>query len=1751
MRKPGLGPDIEVLAELGRGADSEVYQIRRGGTDYALKMLRGLSRDNETAAISFRREAALLARVNHPGVPRVFDVGSADGRPYLVMEFVDGQPLAQRLTTGPLAEPELTRLAGDVAEALAAAHRAGVVHRDIKPANIIITGSGRARLIDFGLAATRFGGTPDEAVIGTFDYSAPEQTGMLARPVDGRADLYALGVVLYQCATGELPFQAEDVGQLLALHATAPAPDPRVRRPDLSPALAALIGRLLAKDPDDRPRSAQQLSATLNGQPAEPDLTSPLVGRDQERAVLHDRWKRALSGDGGAVLLYGSAGSGKSSLAAHLADTARDQGALVLSGKCDGDSPLPLAPLRTAVDGYLRTVTGLASAYRTAAIEVLREAAGVGAGLLRPLSPALALLLDAPTLAADERHEQFASAVAAFLAALATRHGGLVLVLDDVQWLDATSLTVLRRLAEDFANAPLLVLATARDDDPQEVARFAGALGDRLDLRVPVRRLTDESVADLVAGYLAGSAVGDDVMAELAARGRGNPFTTLQYLHALVDGGALRPSWGTWQLDAGRLQSIELPTDVFELVLARIGGLGEQVVEILTLAAAIGSRFDPTLLAETHGREPEQALAEGCQHGVLTAGPDGYAFVHDRIRESLLSAVDPPGRRRLHQRIAELLDARAGTDPAAVYALAGHYAQGERERTPDRVVATGWAAGQLALAEFAPSAAIAFLEVAGTVAEAGGTVLDTSFDEALASAYLATGQAEAAYERLAPALDRETDPMRRAALLLCLATASRFRWELERSLEYVYRGLAELGRPMPRHPVAFGLLTARLIGQWLLTGTRRVRRHPLTGEAAERLRLELELCHAGTGAAAMGLQPHLSPAFTLRPAMVAHRLGAGPEYALAYNGTSLLAGFMRLHGRRDRIFRRSAALAAELHDPKLSATLAWMHKFARAAGGASSWAEMAELIEAQRQWLELDYYTNMALVRSHDLLSRGYAREALEWHDRGRARLSSSTAEAFTGYDMADAMARSLLGQMPEAPVIPPDLDARGADLGYWVHHLNAAVQVAVEQDELSTAIDETMATFDRLGIAVAPLFSTQRMIFVYEALGRLTLVRRAGGERRTELLAAATAAVHRLGKAANDPLLRAYHLIATTDLEEIDGRADRALARLARAERYLVTLDAPLVHHEAARVRARALRAAGREELALQQADFALLLADRHGWARRARWIRAEWGNRVVAAGPGSRSESYRQHPSADADRYRRRLAALQQVNAAAANVLDPQRLARLALDETLRIFAAERAVLFLTGEDGRLRLSVGRTADGDLTELTGYSASLVDRVSAERRPIVVTGGEEGAALGSASAVTHGLRSIMIAPLEVDGRLLGVVYLDSRVAKGVFTDQDVDVLTAVTSQVAVSLETARAAQLEVAVHAARQQRDTAETLRGAMIDFTATRDPDQVLTLLRAIVSRSVAADRVFVIQRDGTTFTVAGDEESARVSAPDTSSVTVPGGSSGAVPDASSVAVPGAAWDAASAADLYAALFSAPGPRSGTAVDAPAAVAALLGDVRGWLTAPLNTMDGVGGVLVAGATEFGAAELDIAAALTGQAATAYDNARLFAQVQQLATTDALTGVYNRRHFNDLAGNQLTTARRNHRALAGMMVDIDHFKDINDAYGHATGDEVIRAVAGALRSVVREPDVLCRYGGEEFALVMSEMEGNPLEIAERMRRTIADLIVPTPTGEVSVTVSIGVAELKPDDDLAALLGRADEALYRAKQDGRNLVRPG
>ena len=255
----------EIGPVIGSGAMGEVRRARdlRLGRDVAIKFLRTDLAADPTVRARFEFEARAAANLAHPAIVTVFDSGEWGGIPYLVMECLHGRTLADEMEVSALPAARVREIAVDLAAALDMAHRQGVMHRDVKPGNILLTETGRVKLADFGIAKSTesVDHTVAGMIIGTPAYLAPER--LAGQPATAQSDLYALGVVLYEGLAGERPFRGDTpIAVAHAVHTNTPAPlGDSVRRTD--PVLASIIGRLLAKNPADRPPSAGEIVGVL------------------------------------------------------------------------------------------------------------------------------------------------------------------------------------------------------------------------------------------------------------------------------------------------------------------------------------------------------------------------------------------------------------------------------------------------------------------------------------------------------------------------------------------------------------------------------------------------------------------------------------------------------------------------------------------------------------------------------------------------------------------------------------------------------------------------------------------------------------------------------------------------------------------------------------------------------------------------------------------------------------------------------------------------------------------------------------------------------------------------------------------------------------------------------------------------------------------------------------------------------------------------------------------------------------------------------------------------------------------------------------------------------------------------------------------------------------------------------------------------------------------------------------------------
>jgi diguanylate cyclase (GGDEF)-like protein len=337
---------------------------------------------------------------------------------------------------------------------------------------------------------------------------------------------------------------------------------------------------------------------------------------------------------------------------------------------------------------------------------------------------------------------------------------------------------------------------------------------------------------------------------------------------------------------------------------------------------------------------------------------------------------------------------------------------------------------------------------------------------------------------------------------------------------------------------------------------------------------------------------------------------------------------------------------------------------------------------------------------------------------------------------------------------------------------------------------------------------------------------------------------------------------------------------------------------------------------------------------------------------------------------------------------------------------------------------------------------------------------------------------------------------------------------------------------LEAAAAAERRARDEAEALREALEAFTAKLDLNQIVSQLEGFLARLVPhrSRAVYVRLDDKFVPCGASGPARARVAGARGGAITHPPECLGDIDRATSPVI---LRSEAENAQQRAASLPIEGPV--------------------WMAAALTAHGNTLGFLLLGSDDddaFGEASARLAQALANEAAAALENVRLFREVERLSTTDPLTGLHNRRHFAASAAVELERCARYDLKISAMMLDIDHFKHVNDTHGHATGDAVLAEIAGLCSGSLRASDLDARYGGEEFCFLLPQTGvKDAAALAERLRVDIAALRFGSGDDELKVTVSLGVAERDGESETVdTLLRRCDDALYAAKHAGRDRV---
>ncbi|MEY4766611.1 MAG: hypothetical protein RI907_3284 [Pseudomonadota bacterium] len=1613
-----------------------------GGATVVIKQAFGAE-----AQARLRHEARVLQRLSGvEGVVRLHPQQPAEGVAFV---DVDSVSLAQVLLEGRPGVQALLGIGLALSHVLAAVHRLGVIHKDINPSNVLLVGAERhPQLIDFNIstcfAEERPGFVHQSDIAGTLAYMSPEQTGRTGRAVDPRSDLYALGVTLYEMATGHKPFETDDLLEMIHDHLLREPTPPVALVPELPPALSDIILRLLQKEADSRYQSAEGLARDLqrlrarlgegltetfalgvDDYPARLMPPAQLVGRRAEVATLQTVIDQAALGRGRALLVAGAPGVGKSALINELQPMVTARRGWFVQGKFEQYQ-------RDATSAFLQALRGLGRLLLAEPEQELArirqrilQSQGANLGLGPSLLPEFAVLLGhpAPIQVDDpvEAERRMIEACLDLLRAVVSPDQPLVMVVDDLQWAPAVSLRFMDALVtRDKELHGLLVIGAYRDSEVDAAHPLFSMMQRWSSLHVmpPVLQLGNlppQDVGQLIEAMLRlPEREASHLARALVARTDGNPYDTVELINALRQDGLLQPVEGGWRWDEGEIQRYVGDCDVVGLLGRRIERMPPQTRQLMSTLACLGGEGAMPLLMAATGLDAgmlEQRLAPALEDGLLVAHQAHereIRFRHDRVQQAVherTAAIDNDDTSLALARQLVKLPGFQGL-AAKLYLRVAHHLQDPAEcRLARDLLREGAQASRVVnyeLTERFLQAAIAMS--ARLQAQAGDEACLRALQSEHHAALYGLGRlddADAVYAQLAAtATDPHSlvDPA--AVQMASLSIRGRHRDALDLGLAM----LAQLGFQSPADiKTAIGMALFKMAG-WIAGNEKEadLDRPEVTdphvlaiAKMLSKSQVAAFFCSTKTGAwltmesfelwVQHGPCPSLMATLCSTPMQI---IAIGEDFQGAHTlGQHLIrVGEKRGYEPATSVARFLFAFCCSHWFAPLEHSLPI---FRKAREGLFQGGELQYGVFTYASWLpQFDASPSIAMC--------------LDEIDGADAVCQRTGDTHFTHLHRPSIqLIKALQGQIPDTQP-PGSLHDDSFD--------EAAYEATVQEATTATAFYQVTRSLS------AAIFNDPAGLHAHSALAMGALGRVPGNylwARIHPLRAMSLGIQLREARAQAEP--------DTAAIAALQAELDKCIKWMGRRAK-----DAPMnFRHVHTWMQAERAWALGQHWEALSAFNQAM---DEAGQVVRP------WQTALIT------ERAARFHLSQGLDR-------------------SGQPLMQTARDR-YQAWGASGKVSRLDAEHDYLQAR-GAGTHGSTGRSTVVSTDMVDVLSVLRASQAISSETSLAALSQRVGKVLGAMTgaatvnLLVRPDERSGWQMQVFDTDGQ---------------------------AHTEALELAVERGRLPESVfryAERTREALLLPEATRD-------------ERFARDPYF-----------KGQAQCSLLMLPILSK----------------------------------------------------------GDLRACVMLENRLSRGA----------FSAERLDAVSMIAGQLAVSLDNALLYASLEQkvaertaeleeanhrlelLSTTDALTGVANRRKFNEALDAEWLRARRTRQPIGLVLIDIDHFKLYNDHYGHQGGDACLQMVASTMKHGLRAgSDLIARYGGEEFVLLLPNTDlAGTMVVAERVRAAVEARHEPhAQAASGFVSVSLGVTSFVPGGDTRATqhVAHADQALYEAKRGGRNRV---
>ncbi|MDG6774653.1 diguanylate cyclase [Thiomicrorhabdus sp. ZW0627] len=1624
-----------------------------------------------------RHELELLNRFDHPSIIKAHGIESVQGQSYLVRDYFDGVALHDVLKDRPLELERFLPLAIQLADVIETLHLQEVIHGNLSPYNILIDRSGeQLMLTGFGAAVRRLFALEEEGCSESSQshhYLAPEQGGRLCYQVGPEADIYSLGILFFQMLSGQLPFDSQDTVGLIHSHIAKHAPMLDGIVDGVPKGVAEMVAKMIEKTPGDRYSSVASLKADLKrffvalqtGKEIvdfEPDgmggtlrfkQSNKLYGRTNEiRRFKETIRSQSQKGRASLISIYGSSGVGKSSMVEATIEELESFSGYHLSTKFDQyrqNTPFEMlySALRDLIDQVLAGDEDRLKFWK----KRLQDSLGRQAGVLVEAIPEVAWIIGAQpeveTLPPSDAKVRLNGLLCRFVQAFATSEHPLILVLDDLQWADISTIEWLETALQDISH--LVIVAVYRDNEVEAEHPFnlllnkvRNSQADSEEIRLS--DISSEAIGQLVADYLP---LPDNELTEVSEiilqKTGGNAFFVNEYLKQLHQDKVVffDPDESSWSCDLDKLKQLPVSDNVVDFLSQRIVTFPEQVKSLLKIASCIGNRFNAGVARSVHAGfdvgedfevSLETAINEGWVKPELGGSDTGdmyYQFTHDRIQQAVWSLLEPEEREHVHLLIGRHMQAA--------------HAQLEKEVLFDCVNHLNKACGLF------------------TSQEEWWDLAELNYQASLEAKSSGDFELALAYIKKAMEWMPDLDEHSKLALILkdraeCEHLCNRreqaihfYNQAVEASEDllekaYVFELMIKFYTDISEFEQAYSIgrsatqmfgvglpskFNPALFAKDFLSLQAKLRKYEvselldLPEVQDEHMRMVIRLLSAILKAAYQ-IKPELCVAISLKVIRLCLKYGNSREAVVGYIvfGIIFQGGVLGKHKIGYEYGKLSMALVERYGNTQQKAEVQFVFGyFAMSWQKASAFTEQ-NWFDAYRHGLEVGdwFHTGCAaagIVQS--MFMRGKPLDEIIGEvERFESSLQRIGAEEQLGAILSVKQAiHNLRGEthsslsfdhadFDEGDYVD-SLDGYGSRHFAHYYYVNKMWTLYLHR-EYRNALEISLQSRKFLGDSKGMLHGAEH--YFLTALVQAQLYSQSAPFKRQQ---------YRLNIAATVKRFTAWAESCPENflvrLRILEGEKSRLAGNYPQALRsYEAAIEAAGVFGQPHLNGVANSLAADVHEM-MHQSKVAGL------YRQAAKESFQRWGASV-----GQEGEN--ENRSAETSIFD--VSALMKATEVIAREKRLPELLETLIGIMVENAGAQHGLLLLQENDLLVVQAEALVETDSVSVMQGTPYlqnpnmvhSIVNYVLRTEEAIVLENAQQSSVFGRDEEVDRrGVKSVLCAPLILHGQFRGVIYLENNAVSGVFTTERIELLKHLSGHVVIAIDNAVIYdQLEQKVAERTHDIDVKNEALGLQ-NVELKKQNDTILELNSLVVKEN---------------------EERIKV------------------------------------------------------------------------------------------------EKQLQQAIE--------------ELNRLATTDSLTELSNRRDFDRYLEQECDLQARSDKPLSLLLCDIDSFKAYNDHYGHQQGDACLKQVADILNeSVLRSTDFVARYGGEEFALVLpSTNEEGALRIAQTIHEKLREVAILHEYSSVSdsVTLSIGLA-VAPEKERAVpqvLLKMADDALYRAKKQGRN-----